>query len=539
MDEKQNEVGFTLSYAGNDTVARFATAAEAGRAFADADAAQQPRVIEAVGQGARTLASTVTIGTEVQKSVPALESLPEVSTQGIGSKYREGFGETELAFWSAYHERVADQKRENAVKSPAAEVAATVRGEQGAGTIAPGDATKTRAGEDRFSLPASYHDRFLVTKAAHQQDLYRSYEDARPAISDTGDRLSTRNADRGTAMDMIELAAHRGWQNLTARGPEEFRREMWVEGTAQGLKVQGYRPSEKDREEASRRGQMIGERVLERAEGEQVERGGIAAARTRSDGPEKDGNVVRMPRANFADGIAGTITEIGSAPYRNREGADPVPFIKLAREGGKAERLWSVTLPDAVEKHDLRVGDQVTLFSPGVEPVTYKAIDKKSGEEVERHGHRRLWDARDIVRKAEVNRGAPSVVQAQPQEKSAGAAEGGSDMSDKPREQELSSERLEGRIKHYGPGDQAVKGPASVLAHMDARMRAGGVSEKDREAARENVAKLLSQGLQVGKSVRVQSLANVTREQERTAQTVGQVAEKERGLGGQQKGQER
>ncbi|WP_226627856.1 LPD7 domain-containing protein [Alloyangia pacifica] len=538
MAEKQNEVGFTLSYAGNDTVARFATAAEAGRAFADADAAQQPRVIEAVGQGARTLASTVTIGTNVQKSVPALDSLSEVSTKEFGSKSGEGFGETDLDFWTAYHERVAEQKREDTVKSPEPEVAATARENQGAGTIAPDEATKSRAGEDRFSLPASYHDRFLVTKAAHQQDLYRSYEDARPAISDTGDRLSTRNADRGTAMDMIELAAHRGWQNLTARGPEEFRREMWIEGTAQGLKVQGYRPSEKDREEASRRAQMLGERVLERAEGEQIVRGGSTAGVSRPDGPAKDGNVVRMPRANFAEGITGTITEIGSAPYRNREGADPVPFIELTREGGKAERLWSVTLPDAVEKHDLKVGDQVTLYSPGVEPVTYKTVDKKSGEEVERQGHRRLWDARDIQRAAEVNRGAPDAVEAQPQEKSAAEAEGKNTVSEKPREQEMSSERLEDRIKHYEPGDQAVKGPASVLAHMDARMRAGGVSEEDREAARANVAKLLSQGLQAGRSVQVQSLANVFREQERLVQNAGQVAEKERGRGGQ-KGQER
>lgn len=162
MDEKPNEVGFTLSYAGNDTVAYFATAAEAGRAFADADASQQPRVIEGVGQGARSLASTVTIGMDVKKSVPALESLSEVSTKEIGSKSREGFGETDLDFWTAYHERVAEHKRENAVKSPVAEIAISGRESQGAGTIAPDGATKNRAGEDRFSLPSSYHDRFLV-----------------------------------------------------------------------------------------------------------------------------------------------------------------------------------------------------------------------------------------------------------------------------------------------------------------------------------------------------------------------------------------
>lgn len=51
-------------------------------------------------------------------------------------------------------------------------------------------------------------------------------------------------------------------------------------------------------------------------------------------------------------------------------------------------------------------------------------------------------------------------------------------MADKQREQDTKSDRLEDRIKRYEPGDHAAKGPASVLAHMDARLRAEGVSER-------------------------------------------------------------
>ena len=393
--------------------------------------------------------------------------------------------QTNMDFWTGYHDRIAEKA------SPEKQL-------KDQGSISPSERPKSKPDLDRFELPVSYHDRFLVTKAKGQQDLYRSYDDARPAIIDKGDQLSTRNADRGTAMDMIELAAHRGWQSLKAKGPEEFRREMWVEGTAQGLKVQGYRPTEKDQEEANRRSQMIGERAIER-----TDRATISANAKKPDREDQQAS----PRQSYSDGISGKITDIGTAPYRNREGADPVPFVALTNKAGKEEHIWSVTLPAALEKHDLKVGDRATFFSPGVEPVTYKTKDQKTGEEVERQGHRRLWDAKDIERETQPQRAAQG-------KSAAKATTEETPMADKQREQDTKSDRLEDRIKRYEPGDHAAKGPASVLAHMDARLRAEGVSERDREAARDHAAKLLSQGMKAGRQIPVQKLANVTKEQE-------------------------
>lgn len=106
-------------------------------------------------------------------------------------------------------------------------------------------------------------------------------------------------------------------------------------------------------------------------------------------------------------------------------------------------------------------------------------------------------------------------------------------MADKQREQDTKSDRLEDRIKRYEPGDHTAKGPASVLAHMDARLRAEGVSEKDRETARDHAAKLLSQGMKAGRQISVQKLANVTKEQE--AQVHGATSKEVRPLPERQK----
>ena len=486
MPETDKSTSFTLSYAHNDKEERFTSAAAAGRAFADADASQHPRVIEATDKAARTVARTVTIGTDIQKSVPTLDSvrkdLTDLNRDGTAPSR---MAQTNMDFWAGYHDRVAEK-------------ASPEKQSKDQGSISPSERQKAKPDQDRFDLPLSYHDRFLVTKAKGQQDLYRSYDDARPAIIDKGDQLSTRNADRGTAIDMIELASHRGWQSLKAKGPEEFRREMWVEGTAQGLKVQGYRPTEKDQEEANRRSQVIGERAIERTD--------RASQPANTKTPDREDQQA-APRQSYSDGISGKITDIGTAPYRNREGSDPVPFVALTNKAGKEERIWSVTLPAAVEKHDLKVGDRATFFSPGVEPVTYKTKDQKTGEEVERQGHRRLWDAKDIEREAQSQRAA----QGKPVAKTTTEE---TPMADKQREQDTKSDRLKDRIKRYEPGDHAAKGPASVLAHMDARLRAEGVSEKDRETARDHAAKLLSQGMKAGRQIPVQKLANVTKEQE-------------------------
>lgn len=193
MPETDKSTSFTLSYAHNDKEERFTSATVAGRAFADADASQHPRVIEATDKSARTVAHTVTIGTDIQKSVPTLDSvrkdLRDLNRDGAAPSRMT---QTNMDFWTGYHERVAEK-------------ASPEKPPKDRGSISPSDRQKAKPDRDRFDLPVSYHDRFLVTKAKGQQDLYRSYDDARPTIVDKGDQLSTRNADRGTAIDMIVL----------------------------------------------------------------------------------------------------------------------------------------------------------------------------------------------------------------------------------------------------------------------------------------------------------------------------------------------
>ncbi|WP_299869823.1 LPD7 domain-containing protein [uncultured Roseobacter sp.] len=372
------------------------------------------------------------------------------------------------------------------------------------GSVEPDAPQPAMSREDRFALPTSFENRFILTREANRQEMYRAYDDMRPAISDHGDRLHTRNADRSTAMDMIELAAHRGWSSMKVRGPEDFRREMWIEATAQGIRVQGYRPNDKDRAEADRRAELMGERVIERTDQGNRTNGMQHGGKDQSGNPENGASNV-VPMIDYQKGIEGTITGIGAAPYRDRDGASSTPYVVLELADGRAHKLWGVALPDMINRDELKVGDKATIYDDGRKAVTVKSRDPKTGEEREIQTFRREWGARDIDRAASQEKDRVEPVQ----------------KRDDAVLVTIHPDRLEDRLKEKDAADDPkLRGAASILAKLDAEMRAADVPEKDRATVRDLAASELAKGIREGRLHDVRKLPNVRIAQQMAAKTL-------------------
>ncbi|MDA3859095.1 MAG: hypothetical protein PF480_12875 [Roseovarius sp.] len=489
---------FTLSEAHSERVEHFATAAEAGRAFADADTQMRPRVIESSGNGARKIAATLVVLDKVQKSVPAIE------TWSADNRDRE--------FWAAYGARQVEKKeeaqnRDDRKNAPEQKVQPDVSRSINMapdGVAEPAAQLPPRSPDERFALPVSFQERFILTREANRQDMFRSYDETRPTISDRGDSLHTRNADRSTAMDMIELAAHRGWSSMKVKGPEDFRREMWIEATAQGIRVQGYRPNDKDRAEADRRAELIGERVIERTDQGRSTYGTRSQSRAQPQNPAKGASNV-VPMIDYQKGIEGKITAIATAPYRDREGASSTPYLALELADGRTHKLWGVALPDMIDKHELKVGDKATIFDDGKKAVTVKTRDPKTGEERDVETFRREWGARDIERaRAQEN------ARVEPVQK-----------RDEAVIETSHPDRLEERLNQKEAArDPELRGAASILAQLDAEMRTAGVPEKDRATVRDLASSELAKGIREGRQYEVQRLPNVSIAQQMAAKSL-------------------
>lgn len=112
-------------------------------------------------------------------------------------------------------------------------------------------------GERRTSAPGDVPDQVRQRYLIESRDGpgLGFYADARAqaaAFRDQGRRLTTDRNDPHVVRDLVAIAQHRGWNTISVRGHSEFRREVWLTARAAGLEVRGYRPTERDRQQADR-----------------------------------------------------------------------------------------------------------------------------------------------------------------------------------------------------------------------------------------------------------------------------------------------
>lgn len=109
----------------------------------------------------------------------------------------------------------------------------------------------------------------------------------------------------------------------------------------------------------------------------------------------------RGPRVDHAAGVTGELMETGEAKFRpNDEDAKESPYADVRTDDGTVHRVWGVSLPKAIEKGGVEVGDTVTLRKDGVEQVTVKVpvIDPETGKKTfeEREVERNVWTAEQV-----------------------------------------------------------------------------------------------------------------------------------------------
>ncbi|CAN7698009.1 hypothetical protein LJR029_003946 [Caballeronia sp. LjRoot29] len=112
--------------------------------------------------------------------------------------------------------------------------------------------------KDGYAIPEAIASRYVVRDG----DFWRfdekdpgNSDNHKPKFTDKGPRLATGGEDRGTAADMVTVAQAKGWQQVTLKGSEAFRRNAWMEATLAGMKTRGFEPQGQDRamlEEARR-----------------------------------------------------------------------------------------------------------------------------------------------------------------------------------------------------------------------------------------------------------------------------------------------
>jgi len=196
----------------------------------------------------------------------------------------------------------------------------------------------------------------------------RLYADERGeylAFKVTEDRLVTRLAAAEVIRDMVSVAQHRGWDALQVRGSAEFRREAWLEAGARGIEVQGYQPTDLDRQALADKTE-VWNRTHTRIQEE---------VRSDSDRAEL------VEALDYDKGVSGRLIEVGRAPYRNHKDAETSTYLAMELDNGRRHQVWGAGLENATADSKAGPRDRIQVRRDGVERVTkdIKVIDSASG----------------------------------------------------------------------------------------------------------------------------------------------------------------
>ena len=212
------------------------------------------------------------------------------------------------------------------------------------------------------------------------------------AFVDKGERLETKSDSERTAGDLVAIAESRGWDPVKVSGSQAFRREVWLEASARGMLVRGYKATDVDRalleqRIATGRSNAVERdedpakpqsRAVQRPEPARQEEGTSRPRKTPSaadsEASRSTGDAGRISREDrpSPQRIAGTLLDHGPANYKFDPAEPQNYFVKLLDKG--SERVvWGVRLGDALEKAGARQGDRITLERAGADPVT---VDK-------------------------------------------------------------------------------------------------------------------------------------------------------------------
>lgn len=245
------------------------------------------------------------------------------------------------------------------------------------GRPAAGDsiAEKREAGnatpEQRRHIPEHIRTRFV------QVGRHYHFPDGTRAFTDRGGRLTTPSENTEVIRSLVTIAQARGWNEISVRGTERFRKEAWTAARLAGLEVRGYRPTEFEQERVAR--------VLARG------REGMApnlpenSPKSRrspelSEGAHGQGTRIEAPseRQERRDGLlTGRLVDHGRATYRHDPREPMSYFVKI--ETARGDRtIWGVDLERALRESltQPEPGDEVGLRAVRQDAVTVRAPER-------------------------------------------------------------------------------------------------------------------------------------------------------------------
>ncbi|PAB33106.1 hypothetical protein CC202_09470 [Pseudomonas savastanoi] len=234
------------------------------------------------------------------------------------------------------------------------------------------------------AVPGHVKERFI------QVDNKFYFPDKTHAFDDKGQKLSTKSENQQVIASLVDIAKARGWDKVTVRGTEEFRRAAWLEASMNGLEVSGYKPTaiekahlaklvkepvkENSIEASAERGKTAGQREAISPAGERSAQPTAQPGAASKDAPKVDrpADLNRAKDFSLRDGVVtGKLIEHGEANYQFNKTKDTSYFVRVETEAGE-HTVWGKDLKRAMSASKVQPGETVALEKVDTKGVVAK-----------------------------------------------------------------------------------------------------------------------------------------------------------------------
>ncbi|MGP5511892.1 LPD7 domain-containing protein [Pseudomonas helleri] len=231
------------------------------------------------------------------------------------------------------------------------------------------------------AVPSHVKERFL------QVDNKFYFPDKTHAFDDKGQKLSTKSENQQVIASLVDIAKARGWEKVTVRGTEDFRRAAWLEASMNGLEVSGYKPTaiekahlaklvkepvkENSIEASTERVKTTGQREAVSPAGD---RQAQQPAQPANDAPkaERPADLNRAKDFSLREGVVtGKLIEHGEAKYQFDEKKDKSYFVRVQTDAGE-RTIWGKDLGRAMRDSKVKEGETVALEKVASKDVVAK-----------------------------------------------------------------------------------------------------------------------------------------------------------------------
>lgn len=231
--------------------------------------------------------------------------------------------------------------------------AARGKGERGA--------SENRPLERAPRVPDSVSERFIqIGNKFH-------FPDGSEAFTHEGNRLTTRSENAIVIQSMVAIAREQGKGPVTVGGTDFFKKEAWFSASLAGLEVNGYKPTDFERERLARA--LAARRNPAAPES--------APASDDRPAPKGEGAERGAARRPASDLIVGRLVDHGAAHYGHDPKQPMSYFVRVETDRGDRQ-IWGVDLERAFRQSlsTPGIGDMIGLRAIGQQAVTVLAAQR-------------------------------------------------------------------------------------------------------------------------------------------------------------------